>query len=174
MYSKGMKSQITYFALSMLGGLISISLFWTMLLTVPELNAQVTDENKTSSKIIMHTHSNLNVTANGNSILVPHGIGINSTLWNDHSLDKFGTDRKTTIFGTIIPAMSPLHTHDSSGIIHVESTEFRNYTLGQFLDIWGIPLEGREVSLSIDGNRTADHSNYILNDMEKMILEIKD
>lgn len=158
----------------MLGGLISILLFWTILQTVSELNAQVTGENKTSSKIIMHIHSNLNVTANGNSVLVPNGIGINSTLWNDHSLDKFGTERKTTIFGAITPAMSPLHTHDSSGIIHVESTESRNYTLGQFLDIWGIPLEGREVSLSIDGNRTEDHSNYILNDMEKMILEVKD
>lgn len=174
MYSKEMKSHSSYFTLSMLGGFISILLFWSILQTVPELNAQVTGENKNNNKIIMHTHSNLNVTANGNSVLVPNGIGINSTLWNDHSLDKFGTERKTTIFGTITPAMSPLHTHDSSGTIHVESAEFRNYTLGQFLDIWGIPLEGKEVSLSIGGNRTGDYSNYILNDMEKMILEIKD
>ena len=47
----------------------------------------------------MHIHSNLNVTVNGKSLIVPNGIGINSTLWNDHSLDKFGTERKTTIFG---------------------------------------------------------------------------
>ncbi|MGI0022247.1 MAG: hypothetical protein ACRD9Q_05225 [Nitrososphaeraceae archaeon] len=84
----------------------------------PDLNAQLTAENKTSNKIIMHIHSNLNVTNNGKSLIVPDGVGINSTLWNDHSLDIFGTERKTTIFGMITPAMSPLHTHDSSGTIH--------------------------------------------------------
>jgi hypothetical protein len=91
---------------------------------------QVTGENKTSNKIIMQIHSNLNVTVNEKSLIVPNGIGINSTLWNDHSLDKLGTERKTTIFGMITPAMSPLHTHDSSGTIHVESTEYRNYARG--------------------------------------------
>jgi len=78
----------------------------------------------------MQIHSNHNVTVNEKSLIVPNGIGINSTLWNDHSLDKLGTERKTTIFGMITPAMSPLHTHDSSGTIHVESTEYRNYARG--------------------------------------------
>ena len=74
----------------------------------------------------------------------------------------------------ITPAMSPLHTHDSSGTIHVESTEYRNYTLGQFLNIWGKPLEGSKVILFIDGNSTENYSNYILKDREKMILKIED
>jgi len=78
----------------------------------------------------MHIYSNFNVTVNEKSLIVPNGIGINSTLWNDHSLDKLGTERKTTIFGMITPAMSPLHTHDSSGTIHVESTEYGNYAWG--------------------------------------------
>ena len=140
-----MKSHMDYFVLPVLGAIICI-LFFLMSQT-PDLNAQVTGENKTSNKIIMHIHSNLNVTVNGKSLIVPNGIGINSTLWNDHSLDKFGTERKTTIFDMITPAMSPLHTHDSSGTIHVESTEYRNYTLGQFLSIWGIPLESSKVIL---------------------------
>jgi len=168
-----MKSHIGYFVLSVLGAIICI-LFFLMSQTTPDLNAQVTGENKTSNKIIMHIHSNFNVTVNGKSLIVPNGIGINSTLWNDHSLDKFGTERKTTIFGMITPAMSPLHTHDSSGTIHFESTEYRNYTLGQFLNIWGIPLEGSRVNLFIDGNSTENYSNYILKDREKMILKIED
>jgi hypothetical protein len=94
-----------YFVLSVLGAIICI-LFFLMSQTTSDLNAQVTGENKTSNKIIMHIHSNLNVTVNGKSLIVPNGIGINSTLWNDHSLDKFGTERKTTIFGMIAPAMS--------------------------------------------------------------------
>ncbi len=168
-----MKSHIGYFVLSGLGVIICI-LFFLMSQITPDLNAQVTGENKTSNKIIMHKHSNLNVTVNGKSLIVPNGIGINSTLWNDHSLDKFGTERKTTMFGTITPAMSPLHTHDSSGTIHVESTEYRNYTLGQFLNIWGMPLEGNRVNLFIDGNSTENYSNYVLKDREKMILKIED
>jgi hypothetical protein len=168
-----MKSHIGYFVLSVSGAIICI-LFVLMSQIAPDLNAQVTGENKTSNKIIMHIHSNLNVTVNGKSLMVPNGIGINSTLWNDHSLDKFGTERKTTIFGMVTPAMSPLHTHDSSGTIHVESTEYRNYTLGQFLNIWGMPLEGSRVNLLINGNSTDNYSNYVLKDMEKMILKIED
>jgi hypothetical protein len=168
-----MKSHIGYFVLSVSGAIICI-LFFLMPQFTPDINAQVTGENKTSNKIIMHIHSNLNVTVNGKSLIVPNGIGINSKLWNDHSLDKFGTERKTTIFGMVTPAMSALHTHDSSGTIHVESTEYRNYTLGQFLNIWGIPLEGSRVNLFIDGNNTDDYSNYVLKDREKMILKIED
>lgn len=168
-----MKSHIGYFVLSVSGAIICI-LFVLMSQIIPDLNAQVTGENKTSNKIIMHIHSNLNVTVNGKSLMVPNGIGINSTLWNDHSLDKFGTERKTTIFGMVTPAMSPLHTHDSSGTIHVESIEYKNYTLGQFLNIWGMPLEGSRVNLLINGNSTDNYSNYVLKDMEKMILKIED
>ena len=133
-----MKSHIGYFVLSVSGAIICI-LFFLMPQFTPDINAQVTGENKTSNKIIMHIHSNFNVTVNGKSLIVPNGIGINSTLWNDHSLDKFGTERKTTIFGMVTPAMSPLHTHDSSGTIHVESksTETTHWdnslTSGEFL-----------------------------------------
>jgi hypothetical protein len=122
----------------------------------------------------MQIHSNLNVTVNEKSLIVPNGIGINSTLWNDHSLDKLGTERKTTIFGMITPAMSPLHTHDSSGTIHVESTEYRNYARGQFLNILGMPPEGSKVILFFDGNSTENYNNYVLKDRENMILKIED
>ncbi|HEY7695793.1 MAG TPA: hypothetical protein VH797_06830 [Nitrososphaeraceae archaeon] len=140
----------------------------------PELSAQVSAGNRTGNEIIMHTHSNLNVTVNGKPLIVPNGVGINSTLWNDHTLDKFGTERKTTSFGIITPAMSPLHTHDSSGMIHVESTEYKNYTLGDFLNIWGLPMEGKEISLITNGNNTKNYSNHTLKDMEKMVLKIQD
>ncbi|MHB8509827.1 MAG: hypothetical protein ACYDGR_14465 [Candidatus Dormibacteria bacterium] len=33
-----------------------------------------------------------------------------------------------------------MHTHDSSGIIHIESPNQSLYTLGEFFDIWGMPL----------------------------------
>ena len=168
-----MKFNTGYVVLSVLA-LATCILFLLMLQTTPELNAQESNVNKTSNKIIMHIHANLSVTVNGKSLIVPNGIGINSSLWKDHSLDRFGTEQNANIFGLITPAMSPLHTHDSSGTIHVESIEYRNYTLGQFLNIWGIPLQGSKINLLTDGNSTENYNNYILKDGEKMILKIED
>ena len=39
-----------------------------------------------------------------------------------------------------------LHTHTGDGLIHVESPEFRTFTLGQFFDIWGEPLSPTNVA----------------------------
>ncbi|HEV1997050.1 MAG TPA: hypothetical protein VGR61_02835 [Candidatus Dormibacteraeota bacterium] len=39
-----------------------------------------------------------------------------------------------------------LHTHDRSGIIHVESPDSRRYTLGEFFDVWGQPLSRTQVA----------------------------
>jgi len=33
-----------------------------------------------------------------------------------------------------------LHTHDATGIMHIESPDTRTYTLGNFFDVWGRPL----------------------------------
>ncbi|HEU4655301.1 MAG TPA: hypothetical protein VFS47_15035, partial [Steroidobacteraceae bacterium] len=39
-----------------------------------------------------------------------------------------------------------LHTHDNSGILHVEAPEPATFTLGQFFDIWGQPLTNTNVA----------------------------
>ena len=39
--------------------------------------------------------------------------------------------------------ISPLHTHDESGVIHVESPDVRTFTLGQFFSVWGLRLTPR-------------------------------
>jgi hypothetical protein len=38
-----------------------------------------------------------------------------------------------------------LHTHAADGIVHVESPVRATYTLGQFFDIWGEPLNTSQV-----------------------------
>ena len=148
-------------------------MFWITLQSVPELNGQSLVKNESEDKIINHIHTSLNVKLNDNMLLVPNGMGINSTLWNDHSLDKYGTKSKSTTFGVINPAMSPLHTHDSSGIIHAESTEIKNYTLGQFLQIWSVNLENRNVALLVDGNPVDVYSSHTLSDNERLTLIIR-
>lgn len=34
--------------------------------------------------------------------------------------------------------ISPLHTHDATGVIHVESPTVRTFSLGQFFGVWGV------------------------------------
>ena len=40
---------------------------------------------------------------------------------------------------------SPLHTHDSTGLVHIESAERFPFTLGQFFTIWGVKFSDRQI-----------------------------
>jgi hypothetical protein len=110
---------------------------------------------------VAHLHPSLNVLVNGKSISVPKNIGIDSSLHKDHSLDQYGAE-----------GVAPLHTHDDSGTIHVESTVNRNYTLGEFLNIWGIDLNGKTIKLTVDGIPVSDHRNHVLEDGQNLDLYI--
>jgi hypothetical protein len=123
----------------------------------------------TANKMLMHSHVSLNVTIDGKPIIVPSSIGITQagifadpSLFADHSLDKYGME-----------GMSPLHTHDSSGLIHVESNIVRNYFLGEFLDIWkGLNIDGKNVIASVDSKPVSDFRNIPLSDKAKIVLDI--
>lgn len=39
-----------------------------------------------------------------------------------------------------------LHTHDTTGVIHIEAPSPRVFTLGEFFDIWGEPLNRSDVA----------------------------
>jgi hypothetical protein len=65
---------------------------------------------------VLHTHQHLDLFVNGRQVVVPAGIGIGAAF------------------------ISPLHTHDPDGIIHVESPTMRTSTLGQFFGVWGVRL----------------------------------
>src|SRR5205823_14298698 len=60
-------------------------------------------------------------------------------------LHSFPTRRSSDLFVTIPANMgissapkfiSPLHTHDATGVVHVESPTIETFTLGQFFDVW--------------------------------------
>jgi hypothetical protein len=70
-----------------------------------------------SEQLVYHVHSHLTLIVENQVVQVPAGVGINDN---------------TCLFW--------LHTHDSSGVIHVEAPSQRQFTLGQFFDIWGQPL----------------------------------
>jgi hypothetical protein len=66
----------------------------------------------------LHTHQHLDLFVRGRRVVVPGGIGIDAAA-------RF---------------ISPIHTHDASGVIHVESPQVRTFTLGQLFGVWGVRL----------------------------------
>jgi hypothetical protein len=92
---------------------------------------------------------------------LPTDIGINPSLWKDHSLDQFG-----------MQGMSPLHTHDSGGTLHVESNSERDYSLGQFLDVWGGIDSSKIIKVTSDGSEVKDYASHVFKDGERIIVEI--
>jgi hypothetical protein len=67
---------------------------------------------------VIHIHQHLDVFVNGKKVQVPALIGIDSSAG----------------------FLTELHTHDTSGVLHVESATKRNYVLGQFFGEWGVKL----------------------------------
>jgi hypothetical protein len=72
---------------------------------------------------------------------VPAGIGI---AIDDPAVKKFNLPDGTVGYGGIQlcnePCISPLHTHDQSGILHTESADAKPNTLGELFIEWGVPL----------------------------------
>jgi len=86
---------------------------------------------ETSESLLFHIHIQLTIFIEGQEQTVPANIGIlsNCLYW--------------------------LHTHDDTGLIHVESPIQRDFTLGDFFDIWGKPLSSQRL---LDKTVDAEHS----------------
>ena len=65
-----------------------------------------------------------------------------------------------------------LHTHDDTGELHVESQDYRLYTLGNFFEVWkkSFQREGFSLKATTDGQEIADPDRIILKDKEEIIL----
>jgi hypothetical protein len=123
---------------------------------------QTNEQGAMGTKMVMHIHPQITVNTNGQPSVVPENVGIDNTLWKDHSLDKYG-----------MQGMSPLHTHDNSGILHVESSVNRDYTLGELVNVWGgLETGGKILKVTVDGKPIPDWKNHILKDKEKISFEI--
>ncbi len=96
----------------------------------------------TAEGAALHTHQHLDIFIDGKSIPLPSGIGVNSSK------------------GFI----SDIHTHDTSGIIHVESPRVQTFTLGQFFDIWGVQFTTQSIGgyTAIEGKALKVYVNGIL------------
>ncbi len=108
----------------------------------------------------LHIHAHLYVVVNGLIYRVPALIGINIQ-------QRF---------------IAELHTHDDTGIIHVESPTVRTFTLGEFFDVWGLRFSSRclgaycatakkQVMVWVHGKRvTTDPRKIILKAHEAIVV----
>jgi hypothetical protein len=133
-----------------------------------EINARAANE-----PVIIHMHTTLKIIINGEHVTIPKHVGIDPMLYKTHELDKYGIKD---------PRIYPLHTHDTSGVIHIESTKIRTFTLGQFFDVWGETFsedcildrcneKSNKVRMYVDGIETFEFRDYVLKDGEVIIIE---
>jgi hypothetical protein len=111
---------------------------------------------------VQHTHQHLDLFVDGQPVLIPADIGI---------------DRVHLI-------LSPIHTHDATRIIHVESPIVREFTLGEFFDVWGVRFDahclggvcegnGRVLSVYRNGQQvTGDPRSIVLDAHEELVVAI--
>jgi hypothetical protein len=82
----------------------------------------------------LHIHAHLDVIINGSAVQVPAEIGI------DQAQQK----------------ISPLHSHDTTGVIHIESPTQTTFTLGQFFTEWQVSLASDHI-----GGFVADSTHHL-------------
>jgi hypothetical protein len=107
-----------------------------------------------------HTHAHLDLFVDGQDVEVPAGIGIDieapTGILKVPTDDGTATDYQVTLCEAA--CLSPLHTHDPSGIIHTESSKADQgpYTLGQFFTEWGVRLDNSCVGEFCTSNTSID------------------
>ncbi|MGN6629127.1 MAG: hypothetical protein ACTHKJ_04530 [Candidatus Nitrosocosmicus sp.] len=128
--------------------------------------------NPKADPFAMRNSFNLKIIMDNKSFTIPSQIGIEESLWHNHSLDKYGAPGMP-MKDMIMLGMAPIYTNDNSGLIKVGSVVVRNYTLGNFFYIWGYNLNGKTVvNATANGKPILDFKNHILKDKEKIYLNI--
>ena len=90
-----------------------------------------------SETLQVHYHAHIDIIDNGVAVIVPAYIG--------YLIDN----GKAT-------GITSLHTHDSSGIVHIESPTDTTFTLGQVFTEWGVRLTNGQV-----GGLATAHGNVL-------------
>jgi hypothetical protein len=113
------------------------------------------------SDTVFHIHAQLSVYTDGKKQSVPQNIGINPD----------------TQF------LASLHTHDTTGVIHMESVQPYKFKLGQFFQVWGVAftptqLGGYHVNKAqnlvlqtwVNGKQVPDGVNYAMKPHDKIVV----
>jgi hypothetical protein len=106
----------------------------------------------------LHEHANVQTFIHGKQQPVPANIGISDA-----------------------GAIQSLHTHSDPGVVHVESSESREFTLGEFLGVWGVRFTpsclgaycsdgDNRLQVFVDGNEVTDNLQDVQLDDQTVIV----
>jgi len=129
---------------------------------------------QTKESFDYHVHAHLDVFVNGKPVTIPGGIGIDIA---SPAVKKFDTPDGPG-YGGIDPAcpepcISPLHTHDPTGVIHIEASNGEDkavFTLGRLFDEWGVKLDGT----CVGGYCKPDAAIAVYLDGSKYTMDVRD
>lgn len=108
------RKKYTMIIIPIIAAVVAIGAVSALLYKPPEAQAIGGIECHSMEVTNYHVHAHLDVFVDGKAQEVPSQIGI---LQSPHCFYW-------------------LHTHDTTGTIHVEAPQQKNFTLGQFMDIW--------------------------------------
>jgi hypothetical protein len=109
---------------------------------------------------VVHIHQHLDLYVDGKPITIPSEIGISASQ----------------------AFISDLHTHDATGIMHVESPTAASFSLGQFFAVWGVRLDAtclgslcaagdKRLSVWVNGKPVAaDPTRIVLAEHQEIVL----
>jgi len=122
-------------------------------LTMPAKEISLTE----STTLLFHVHPVLSITILDTPQILPDNVGRTDTV------------------------LRPIHTHDSTGTLHVESPCVRDYTLGDFFSIWGQEFNStcimehcndgtHSVRMSVDGSPSDAFESLVLKDGQYIVI----
>ncbi len=111
------------------------------------------------TNLAMHIHPFLEIIINDEKQLIPANAGISPGI------------------------MRPIHTHDASGELHVEGPCRRDFTLGEFFDIWGRDFSSECIfefctangagvlNVKVNGLEDNEFGDIVLRDDDRIVIE---
>ena len=128
-----------------------------------------------NTPIVFHIHAHVTLFQNGTQVAVPIAIGLMHPVYS--SGGNIAQMPSSPPPGT---CFYHIHTHDRSGIIHLENPTTTTFTLGELFDIWGEPLTSSNIAgvsgptLFYVGNSlfSGDPKTIVLTSHEQITLEV--
>ena len=104
-----------------------------------------------------HIHPDLTIIIDGQNVPIPAGIGLGPN-------------------GNL-----PIHTHNSSGVLHVESTKLLPFRLRDFFTIWGqkfskndilgnVANKTHKITMTVDGRPSNAFGSLLLQDLQDIVI----
>jgi hypothetical protein len=163
--------QVVVFA-AVIVSVVTAAYYYSVWTYGPDVNDEmfITDEpGNLSTGGPIHWHAHLSIFLDGEEVVIPAGVGI--------------------IIGNVIDTdvsrmkMSPMHTHDTDGIIHIEQVNPTNRTLrlGYFFRVWGESFNstclfddcnsgGKVLKMTVNGYANREFDSYMPQDKDEIVL----